>query len=279
MALFEFNLKPLGEISPWGEKPNLHLDWFGLTDSTYYMNVGNEKLFQYSEEILEYWSKESSYCVSYKNPYYDYQVSRLYEDLLDILPNILQAIPQTLYGYISTIEKQKNWEQSLSEIVDSYESVDAIEELNFFDTYDDATQWLYCRKLIGLGGGPDILIYRVDERIFIRWDNSDYKQNNINIWSASSGEFELTVEEFLSEVNLFHNKLMKDMEERISFIFSNNPLPNVLFNEEELIAEQEERILVFERSFSEKAATNDWNDVLNAYKILESKGSDSMPVS
>lgn len=46
MSLFEFKLKKLPDVLPWGEEPDFYLHWFGLTDGIYYMNVGNEQLFR-----------------------------------------------------------------------------------------------------------------------------------------------------------------------------------------------------------------------------------------
>ena len=159
MALFEFELKPLGEITPWGEKDDLYLTWFGLTDSNYYMDVGKERLFEYSNELLRHWSKDNSNDEIHGSPYFDYQVSRLHEDLLAILPNVFQEIPQALFDCIETGEKQKEWERCLSSVSDSFESEDPMEEMDFFDIYAEATDWLQCRKLAGIGGGPDIIIF------------------------------------------------------------------------------------------------------------------------
>ncbi|GAA6139686.1 hypothetical protein NBRC116583_34330 [Arenicella sp. 4NH20-0111] len=269
MALFEFKLKPLEEIIPWGEENNLYLSWFGLTDSNYYMNVGKEKLFEYSTELLRYWSKDNSNDEIHVSPYFDYQVSRLHEDLLAILPNVLQEIPKALFDCIATVEKQKNWEYSLASFADSYENEDPVEEMDFFDAYTQATDWFQCRKLAGIGGGPDILIFRFDEQVVIRWDNSDYSQDGIGTWSASSGEFLLPVEKFVEEVHSFHDKLMKGMEDRVSLIASNDALSNISIDKQELAREQEERSHALNEAIVEKAAVQSWDEVLTAYESLQ----------
>jgi len=224
MALFEFELKPLGQIVPWVENNDLYLTWFGLTDSNYYMDVGKGRLFEYSTELLRHRSKNSSDDENHGSPYFDYQVSSLHEDLLAILPDVLQEIPQALFDCIETGEKQKKWEYCLSSFADSYENEDPMEEIDFFDIYEEVTDWLRCRKLVGIGGGPDILIFRFDQKVIIRWDSSDYSQDGISTWSASSGEFILPVENFVEEVRSFHNRLMKSMDDRVSLIVSNDPL-------------------------------------------------------
>jgi hypothetical protein len=269
MALFEFELKPLGQIVPWGENNDLYLTWFGLTDSNYYMDVGKERLFEYSTELLRHWSKNNSNNESHVSPYFDYQVSRLHEDLLAILPDVLQEIPQALFDCIGTGEKQKKWECCLSSFADSYESEDPMEEIDFFDVYEEATDWVRCRKLVGIGGGPDILIFRFDQQVIIRWDSSDYSQDGISTWSAPSGELILPVEKFVEEVHSFHNRLMKSMADRVSFIVSNETFPNVSIDKQELAREQEERSHALDEALAEKTAVKSWDDVLTAYDSLQ----------
>lgn len=266
MALFEFNLKPLQDVLAWGEEPNQYLHWFGLTDAIYYMNVGKEQLFRYSDEILEFWTKEyPDEAEAYQNPFYDYQVSRLYFDILEILPNVLQPIPKPINDYISSLEKQNKWEATLSEINDISESEQT------FNNYCTASEWLFDRKLKGLGGGPDILLWRVEGRVFLRWDNSSYKQNNIHTWATISGEVEFSVKDFLAEIQSFHDRLMKSMEERIKVIGSTNPLPHIKFNMPELLKEQEEIKKSFEEVLTKAPSINDWNDITKANHYLFTK--------
>lgn len=112
MALFEFELKPIKEVMPWGEAPNLRLHWFGLTDGIYYMNVGDKQLFRSSDEIIAYWKKENPEY-EWNQPFVDYQVVRLYEDLLEVLADVLQPIPEQLSKYIESYQHQKRFETSL----------------------------------------------------------------------------------------------------------------------------------------------------------------------
>jgi len=85
LALFEFELIPLADVVPWGEKPNLSLGWYGLTDSHYFMNVGEAQLFRYSDRIMQRWSTKRE---QYQHSYFEYQVARSYEDILYALPDV-----------------------------------------------------------------------------------------------------------------------------------------------------------------------------------------------
>jgi len=113
LPLFEFDLVPLVDVVPWGEEPDLSLGWYGLTDGYYYMNVGDVQLFRYSDEIMQRWSDDGE---KNQHRYFEYQVARIYEDILYALPEILQPIPDSLFELIGTIDKQIHWSAELSSI-------------------------------------------------------------------------------------------------------------------------------------------------------------------
>src|SRR5438105_15938246 len=90
VPLFDFTLRELDQIQPWGapEDPNLH--WFGLSDGTYWMNVGQSKLFEYTAAAQAH--AVPQFC--------DYQVVRLYEDLLEVVPYVLEPVPPQLMSFV-----------------------------------------------------------------------------------------------------------------------------------------------------------------------------------
>jgi hypothetical protein len=47
--LIDFTLLPIAMVQPWGRPDNLSLHWFGLTDGQYWIEVSENKLFEYSE--------------------------------------------------------------------------------------------------------------------------------------------------------------------------------------------------------------------------------------
>ena len=73
-----FSLTPLELVQPWGTpdgRQSLH--WFGLTDGRYWIDVGDGALFEYTAEVQEQFGVFR---------YTEYQVARLHEDLLAIIP-------------------------------------------------------------------------------------------------------------------------------------------------------------------------------------------------
>jgi hypothetical protein len=78
--LFEFTLDPVEQICPWGEPPDLSLHWFGLSLGSYWIDLGTTRLLEYLP--LPGWPV-----------HVDYQLARFHEDVLDILPEILEPVP------------------------------------------------------------------------------------------------------------------------------------------------------------------------------------------
>jgi hypothetical protein len=95
--LFEFVLRPIEQVAPWGAPGEENLHWFGLTDGWYWMNVGEVQLMRYSQRLIDAipeWNPPL--------PYVDYQVDRLYDDLLSILPAIVDPIPPDIADFVRT---------------------------------------------------------------------------------------------------------------------------------------------------------------------------------
>ena len=92
--LFQFHLRPLEEVEPWGKDPAT-LHWFGLSDGWYWWQAGPQQLFRYTQSALDHWAAESP-GDSKPLPYVDYQVVRPWEDLLDALPDVLAPVPDDL---------------------------------------------------------------------------------------------------------------------------------------------------------------------------------------
>jgi hypothetical protein len=173
MSLFEFKLKNLPDVLPWGEEPDLYLHWFGLTDGIYFMNVGSEQLFCASTAYMEYLAKEYP-DININDVYVDYQVVRLYEDLLEKIVDMLQPVPSEIHQLIETKEKQEQWATNLWDIFESTDS-DEIDDL-----YIEATDWWkYHRSLstMHLSEGPNIWIWTSDETVHIRWNNTVVPKN------------------------------------------------------------------------------------------------------
>jgi hypothetical protein len=85
MPLINFTLTPLAAIEPWGQPPDLNLHWFGLSEGAYHLELGDVRLLEYREELG--WPR-----------YVEYSLARLHEDLLEMVPYVLQPLPAEVVG-------------------------------------------------------------------------------------------------------------------------------------------------------------------------------------
>lgn len=240
MSLFEFKLKDLKDVDPWGTPENLSLHWFGLTDGFFFMNVGSEKLFCLSKEILK--QNASFKEISGNDFFIDYQVVRPYEDVLEILPNILQEIPDDIFSRIIKHEDQY-----------------------IFENMD----WLRCRILSTshLIYSPKISFLNHNGKILIRWNNKNHIEDGIPVWSAVFGEIEMPLNEFISEVQRFHDDLMMQMEKRIQVLLTDNPIPHVEIDLNGLRREHMQRRKSQEIALSSQPKIKDWDKVRELIKL------------
>ncbi|MEU7479780.1 DUF5984 family protein [Lentzea sp. NPDC042327] len=80
MIRFHFQLTPLSDVEPWGER---RLHWFALTDGRYWIEVDGHKLFHHRSSPV------------------DYYVVRLWEDIQEVLPSALEPVPADLVGHLT----------------------------------------------------------------------------------------------------------------------------------------------------------------------------------
>lgn len=102
----QFRLRPVDDIAPWQPVPSPdartpdwlrrpNLGWFALTYGWYWIEVGQAELYRYSQEAVNAMVREQPDAPwaseLLQMPYDDYQVSRLWEDLLELLPDVLET--------------------------------------------------------------------------------------------------------------------------------------------------------------------------------------------
>jgi Family of unknown function (DUF5984) len=262
MALIEFELKSIKEIVPWGEGAG-RLSWFGLTDGFYYLNTGIDQLFRYSNQIIDYWKHLYPDDVTVSHPYVDYQITRLYEDLIEILPNVLQPIPKELHSLVITQAKEDSWRKYWRDMLDLVDD----EDEKTIDQFIHAQSWWNHRQLSSyhIVEGPTIAMWRFENEIFIRWDNQSRTINNIPVWSSQMGEVNMSVDEFISEIKSFNDRFLSAMCDRVNEIVHANPIHDVDIDIEHLIKEQSEREgwLANALKISALAGSDYWESILN----------------
>ncbi|TFW31642.1 DUF5984 family protein [Massilia horti] len=250
--LINFELTPLKHVMPWGEPNNLSLSWFGLTDGQYWISVGETSLFEYSEHARS--AGAGRYC--------EYQVVRLLEDILDMLPSIMEPIPPTLVRYLSG-DSGKAWQAKLSSWAS--EQYDAIDEDEYWRLADLAGSLSYNRFLDSayLSPSATILIWSDEKDVHIEWDNSEKFIDEKVAWTARKGHFHMPREVFIREVESFHFRLIEQMTSRVSQVVAGALPPDIRIDFKGLLSEHEQRRNAFSLALRNTISTS-WGEVEQA---------------
>ena len=196
MALFEFELKPVAEIAPWGEAPDLSLSWFALTDGQSRINAGSSILFRYTDAILSYWE------IAEKDA--DYPLAAFARDILGCVAPAITPLPKFLHHIADDWTGLRRLQAQSAE----------------HDAHYEAFRWLGERSpwFSYLVENPEISFIREKDNILIEWDNTACLIEGIPVWEAQFGSFTLPVEAFLKECHSFCDRLLDEMYRRINMI-------------------------------------------------------------
>ncbi len=277
--LFEFILRPLEEVQPWGEdEPTLH--WFGLTDGWCWWNVGLQQLFRNSQAWLDHWVGEYPEIAT-DPPYVDYQVVRPWEDLLTSLRSVLDPVPDDLIA--RTNDRQK-WELFREQVGLWVQARNTDEAWNLWQA---AFHWWSKRSWDAgyLRRPPKIWLWTQGDTFHIRWDNRDVIDDGLPVWEATEGEITIPTADLVAEAKLFDDRLMSAMAERVKAVVSGKLRPDIQIDLAHLAYEQSDRSTWMENALTfwmenaltfwmENALTldrleEDWDKVRGALATLE----------
>jgi Family of unknown function (DUF5984) len=259
--LFQFELRPIDQIQPWGEPEDPNLHWFGLTDGLYWIQAGEHRLFEYSS-IAQAHSGVPPFC--------EYQVVRLYEDVIDLAPYALEPVPEELQRYIA-LDESKPWDYYLTKWCESADTSRASEDS--MNILDEALPWMGRRTLDSayLAPSTNIVFWSNQESVHIQWDNRDRLLHDCQAWSAQVGSWRLSRMEFVDEVRSFHDRLMEQMEKRVSQVAAGALAEAVRVDPESLRREQDTRSQSIERNLGQPVPPTDWPSVIAAVRSLEAR--------
>jgi hypothetical protein len=249
MAMVEFELSPVVVIEPWGQAPNLSLHWFGLSYGSYYFDLGTARLLEYA--AVEGWPR-----------FVEYQLARLHEDLIGMLPDVVEVVPRAVS------ERFRNGSLGATHRhLSAIWSQDAMDE-----NLDVALEALRVRSLYTeyLSPSAGIWIWSSDTKTIIEWDNRDRLFEGRPVWTAQAGRFELNRQDFLHEVRAFDTKLMEAMSFRVRAASASWTRPEVKIDVKKLAAEQVERGSWFDSAVRHGSRATDWQavqEVLSRPKI------------
>lgn len=257
--LFNFNLTPLENVQPWGQPGEKHLSWFGLTDGEYWIQAGDDALFEYSEYVCRHFNSKR-YC--------DYQVVRLYEDLLEISPHVLEVVPDELIPYISKAT-WRDWQATSGRWLETKGEDADIDD--YWETIDAAFTWIGRRKLDTLYLSPSANIYLWSDATYVHfeWDNREKLVNGTPAWTALHGTYCLPREEFIAEVYSFHKRLIEQMSKRVERVLSGALPSDIDIDLPWLQQEHLKRSRPIDSVLAGPTAPTDWQRVQNAIHEIE----------
>jgi hypothetical protein len=258
---FEFRLRPVAEIGGWkSEDGRQHLHWFGLTDGEYWIDTGAGELFRYTNTILAHWAAAG---YAHRSPYTDYFVVRLWEDVLEMLPDILAPVPAEVTELLSPGAAARDWTHDVRAALD-----DGDEQAHAL--LDTAAAWLDVRRLDTsyLVAGPLLWIWSDGAQVHLRWHNRGREIDGIPAWSATEGHVTLPADELLDEVRSFDARLIGAMADRVAEVTREWPHPDVELDLDALAREHTERARFLAQALVRPRAATDWAAVTAALRQL-----------
>lgn len=232
--------------------------WFYLTDSHYFLQFGDVKIFEYNLKSVK------KYKLSHQ--YLDYYFSRLLEDIFEVLERTIQPIPKEIFKYFDTNEKHENLVNSLS---DWYYGVKNSKEyfIDIFDKQIDreslpepSKEKESVLKLLGddllwngelqrayLKDGPICYFFHIEDKMHIYYDCACY--NKKNAWTAKTGMFETSYQKFINEIESLLERFFTEMEQQIEEAINTLSETKYAYNAKELREEQIQRKKLFTVKF------------------------------
>ena len=279
--MFDFQLIDLETIISGLIESNCQLCWYWLTYGYYWINTKQETLFQLSDEYINSVNTnvntdDTTQIKADNKKYMDYEVVRLWEDIIEILPTICLSVPDEFHQlFLQPIDK-------INEYYDRWFDYTQQEEQKleyrkhglpftkpcpfnnfFFDSHDV--------NLLYIDIAPFLYLWRYKNDMWIAWDFThcqhfnEETQQQIPIWTATKSTYHLPFDEFIQELNNFHQKFMTQMEQRIGEILQSSKLQKLYpkgYNFSQLIQEHEQRKQAITEQLKKHPVSFDWEEMI-----------------
>lgn len=259
--MINFKLKDFDKINPVGQEPIL--SWFWLTDGDLWLTFGDQTIYEYSKEAMQYFEDKPT-------PYSDYYIVRFLEDFTGIFEKISAPIPNKFYSLTKNIKQFVN---NAKEWLAIYDTAKEKHSDFYYEEYDKLLSWAYKRSFDSahLIGGPYCYFFRHEEKIRIAWETEHILENGICLWTAQDGSYEMNFSDFVNEVKLFGQKFFEEMDKQIELTLAKE-WGNIKIDKAWLVKEHRQRKLEFEKnlSFLEQDSNDEtnWTEIEELYKRM-----------
>ncbi|MFE1595445.1 DUF5984 family protein [Nocardia sp. NPDC058705] len=253
MIRFRFELLPVDEVCPWGPAGSQHLHWFALTEGWFCLEVGGIELLRYTEQTMASFPRESHRTAP---PWVGYYVVRLWEDILEALPFILEPVPDDLAEFVAA---------GSAEWVDTDEVLD---NMRLDAAYDFHSQ--RCIDTGYLRFGPVLRWWRsVDpvDTVTVAWQFPVDPDGEIAFTAPLSGQVSVGTDEFIDAVTDFDYRLFEFMQQRVDRLAATGAPAGIELDTALLIQEQAQRRTLLARALAHQVGA-DWDAVREGVPIL-----------
>ncbi len=260
MKLVEFQLRPVDEIQPWGEEGRFSLSWFGFSDGFYGLRLGSHRLLHYSEDALSISADENESVASC--PWVQYQVVRLWEDLLEILPSVLEPVPSRLVPLTNLSRDERyEWDEAARWWATSEKEIFAVESVG---------AWLSEHVLDTgyLSPSSSIVLWSFADSVTVKWDNSDRLLDGVPAWSELCGSHTMSRDSFLAGVQAFNDDFMSQMATRVEAICAGWNRNEISVDFDGLRSEQRDRATWLEAILSRPRPRIEVTELESAYETI-----------
>lgn len=215
-----FQLRDLARVEPWGTPPNLSLSWFGLTDGAYCIETAAGRLLDFRGTPSP--GLSVTWC--------DYQLARLFEDLVDLCPTVIEPVPQDV------LDRFLRWQNDPA--ATAVPEDDALAE-----TWFRAQEWWGWRQLdFGyLSASPRLHLWRIGNDVHGRWRTNPANPATAEL-KVHEADFAVPLQSFQDAIAAFYRAFLAEMRARVETIardgWTGKPCELSLA---QLIAEQSDR--------------------------------------
>lgn len=275
---FHFQLNPIAKIKPWGQKEKPILHWFGLSDGRYWIQIGETEVFRYSKRFLAAYPPQDSASVAGSfQPHVDYYIVRLWEDILAMVPDILDPLPTPLLERLEPIDEWLHWCQKAEKWREDAREMCSEEESDARgDLLCAALDWWWKRDLYTgpITFSPGIHFWSDGQLIHCLWDSRHSRfQEDIPLWEAIYGSTAIPMTTFMDAVTSFNERFIAAMAERVKTVQAFWSRPEIALDFAQLAREHVQRSEHFARRMAEipsrAKAANEWEQSLEAIKAIE----------
>jgi len=203
--------------------------WFYMTNSEYCIDLGDVKLFELSKEAVK--AEKSS------SKFFSWYYASFLEGLFNELPRIVCPVPADLYAYIDTFDKLNSLTDKLYDLVACSTEMPVEVRQPIEDNLD--------KHLIDIGEiitPPQSIVIRMlrfYDEIVIHHESYGEVEVGVSYYSATSGEYRLSYQDFVSEVEDLLNRFFARMDKQVKDVVANFTAEEV--TQSNIIAEHEER--------------------------------------